>query len=111
MSSLIYHVGATAMCPHAGSIQVVAGNTRVLLSGQPTATLADNYPISGCPFTTPEPKPQPCVTVQWLGPATRVFADGQPVILQNSSGICKSAEQIPQGSPSIVATQTRVRGS
>jgi hypothetical protein len=55
-------------------------------------------------------KPQPCVKVQWATPATRVKVLGQPVLLQSSSGVCQSAEQIPQGAPVIAATQTRVRG-
>jgi hypothetical protein len=44
-------------------------------------------------------------------PATRVFVNGQPVILQTSTGLCQSAEQIPQGPPTIVATQPRVIGT
>ncbi|MFQ5603168.1 MAG: hypothetical protein ACE5HS_07860 [bacterium] len=110
MPGLFYHVNATAQCPHAGQISVVSSNTRVTVSGQPVATLGDNYPIAGCPFTVPGPKPQPCIKVQWLVPAVRVKVMGQPVILQTSSGICLSAEQIPQGPPNILATQTRVQG-
>jgi hypothetical protein len=36
---------------------------------------------------------------------------GQPAILQSSNGLCLSAEQIPQGPPSVVMTQLRVRGT
>jgi hypothetical protein len=38
----------------------------------------------------------------------RVTAGGSPVILQSSSGLCKSAEQIPGGPPSVTVTQVRV---
>lgn len=110
MSGFLLHVGATALCPHAGPVQVVSSNTRVLVGGQPVATLADNFVISGCVFTVPSGKPQPCVTVQWLVPASRVRVGGQPVILQTSTGLCQSAEQIPQGPPNVVTTQVRVRG-
>jgi hypothetical protein len=82
-----------------------------LVSSQPVATLADTYLVSGCAFTVPTGKPQPCVKVQWLVPATRIMVGGQPVILQDSTGLCQSPEQIPQGPPNVVTTQTRVKGT
>jgi hypothetical protein len=51
------------------------------------------------------------VRVQWLVPATRVFVNGQPAILQTSAGLCLSAEQIPQGPPVVAVTQPRVIGT
>lgn len=110
MTGFVLHVGATALCPHGGPLSVISSNARVKVSGQPVATLSDTYTITGCAFTVPGPKPQPCVTVQWLVPASRVRVGGQPVILQTSSGLCQSAEQIPQGPPNIVVTQVRVKG-
>jgi hypothetical protein len=88
-------------------VSVVTSNSRVQVSGQPVATVGDTYPIAGCTFMVGN-KPQPCMTTRWLVPATRVTANGQAVILQTSTGLCQSAEQIPQGPPSIVTTQTRV---
>ena len=114
MPGLLVHVGAVIMCPHAGQVSVISSNTRVLVSGMPVATMADNYLVAGCPFTVPAgpaPKPQPCVRVQWLVPATRVLVNGQPAILQLSTGLCLSVEQIPQGPPNVVTTQTRVMGT
>jgi hypothetical protein len=90
---------------------VITTNSRVLVSGQPVATLADQFLIAGCAFTIPTGKPQPCVRIQWLTPATRVFVNGQPVILQSSTGLCQSPEQIPQGAPIVVTTQPRVIGT
>jgi uncharacterized Zn-binding protein involved in type VI secretion len=111
MPGFLFHVGAAAICPHGGQVSTLSSNTRVLVSGQPVATLSDASPIAGCAFTVPTGKPQPCVTVQWLTPATRVQINGQPVILQTSTALCQSAEQIPQGAPIITATQTRVIGA
>lgn len=111
MPGPVVHVGASVICPHAGSVSVVSANTRVLVGGQPAATIADNYPVAGCPFQVPigtGTKPQPCVTARWLTPATRVLVNGQPVIIQTSTGICQSVEQIPQGPPTVVAAQPRV---
>jgi hypothetical protein len=99
------------MCPHGGQVNTITTNTRVLVGGQPVATMSDTYPIAGCTFTVPGPKPQPCVQVQWLVPATRVMVNGQPAVLQTSTGLCKSGEQIPQGAPLVTVTQTRVLGA
>jgi hypothetical protein len=110
MGSPLFHVGATAMCPHGGQVSTMPGSPRVKLGGQPAATMGDTFLVAGCPFTVPPTKPQPCVKVQWLVPATRVRIGGQFAILQSSSGLCQSAEQIPGGPPSVVVTQLRVTG-
>lgn len=110
MPGFIVHVGATIICPHGGQVTVIPSSPRVLVSGMPVATLGPptNFPVAGCAFTVPPGKPQPCVQVQWLTPATRVLVNGQPVIVQSSTGLCQSVEQIPGGPPVIAATQTRV---
>jgi hypothetical protein len=110
MPGFLMHVGASAICPHGGQVSTISTNARVLVGGQPVATFGDTYLVAGCAFTV-GPKPQPCVKVQWLVPAARVLVGGQPAMLQTSTGLCQSAEQIPQGPPSVVATQVRVRGS
>lgn len=114
MGSHIFHVGASAMCPHGAPISVASSNARVRVGGQPVALASDTCSIAGCPFQVPLPpggtKPQPCVSVNWLVPSSRVRVGGQAVVLKVSTGICQSAEQIPQGSPNVVATQFRVSG-
>jgi uncharacterized Zn-binding protein involved in type VI secretion len=111
MGAFIYQVGASAICPHGGQVTVIPTNARVLVSGQPVAVLADQFLVAGCAFTVPPGKPQPCVKVQWLVPAGRVLVGGQPAILQSSSGLCQSAEQIPQGPPTVLVTQIRASGT
>ena len=114
MPGALFHAGATAQCPHSGQVSVVSTNTKVTVGGQAVATSADTFTIAGCPFQVPagpSTKPQPCVSAKFLVPATRVTVNGSPAILQTSSGICQSAEQIPQGPPSIVQTQTKVVGT
>lgn len=110
MGAPLFHVGAQAMCPHGGQVSTAPGSPRVTVGGQPVATMADNYLVAGCAFMVGT-KPQPCVKVQWLVPATRVMVGGQPVLLQSSSGLCQSAEQIPAGPPSVVMTQMRAMGT
>lgn len=110
MPGFILNSGSTVVCPHGGSVSIITSNQRVKVDGQPAVTLNDTYTVGGCAFTVGT-KPQPCVKVQWVAPATRVRVGGQPVILQDSSGLCQSAEQIPQGPPNVVMTQIRVKGT
>ncbi|HQN29574.1 MAG TPA: hypothetical protein PKX20_00470 [Methanothrix soehngenii] len=110
MPGFLFHFGAAANCPHGGVVNVVTSNARVLVSGQPVATLADQCLVAGCAFTVPPGKPQPCLKVQWQVPSTRVFVNGQPAILNTSPALCLSPEQAPQGPPIVSATQPRVSG-
>jgi hypothetical protein len=113
-TGFLIHVGMTALCPHGGQVAVIPSNTRVRVGGQFAATASDTFTIAGCPFQVPigtGTKPQPCVTLQWIVPAVRVRISGQPAVLATSTGLCQSAEQIPQGPPNIAVTQIRVKGT
>ena len=114
MSAELYHVSATTLCPHGGNASTISSNTRVKVSGMPVATLSDMTTVAGCPFAIQVgavTKVQPCVKVQWLTPAVRVKVMGNPVLLKTSTGLCQSAEQIPQGPPNVVVTQVRAKGT
>lgn len=114
MPGHLLHVGATVQCPHGGQASIVSANQRVKVGGTAVAIVNDTTTVAGCPFQVPigtGTKPQPCVKVQWLVPATRVKVMGQPVLLKDSKGLCQSAEQIPQGSPNAAMTQIRVKGT
>jgi len=105
MPGFLLHVGATVMCSHAGQAQPTMPNSRVLVGGMQIVTIAAPYVIAGCPFVPPGGN-GPCVTGQWLVGATRVVANGQPIVLQSSASICT-----PTGTPMlVVVTQTRVTG-
>lgn len=108
--SFLLDKNATILCTHGGSVQIQTTNTRVKAGGGYVTTLNDVFTVTGCPFTVPSPKPQPCVRIQWIVPATRVRVNGSPVLIQTSTGLCQSAEQIPQGAPNVVVTQVRVQG-
>lgn len=108
MPGPIYHVGATAICPHGGQVQTISTNTRVLVNGMPVATMADTSMVAGCAFQLPGPTPSPCVKVQWLVPAARVKVMGQPVLLQTSQNLCLAATQAPQGPATVIVNQPRV---
>jgi hypothetical protein len=67
-------------------------------------TLAAPYVVAGCALPPPPAANGPCVTAQWITGATRVLANGVPVLVLSSQAICA-----PTGTPLIiVATQTRV---
>jgi hypothetical protein len=110
MPGFLFHASATAVCPHGGQVTTISANTRVLVGGLPVATASDQFMVAGCAFAV-GPKPQPCLTVRWLVPATRVLVNGHRAVIQSGPGICQSAEQIPQGPPVVTATQTRVTGT
>jgi hypothetical protein len=112
MPGFLLHVAAACQCTHAAPATIVPTQPRVLVSGQPVATMTAQIMVAGCAFTIPGPKPQPCVTIKWLMPSTRVLVMGQPAMLLPSPGvgpgICQSPEQIPQGPPVVGAVQPRV---
>ena len=114
MPGPILHVGAGVMCPHGGARAGRPGQPRACSSaGMPVATMADTFPVAGCPFQVPVgtgTKPQPCVRVQWLGAGARVQVNGAPVILPTSAGLGVSAEQHPAGPADVSAVHSCRRG-
>src|SRR5438874_6700939 len=103
MPGPLLHLGATVLCSHGGQAMPSAPNPRVLVSGQPVATMPAPYMVAGCPFVPPGGN-GPCVTAQWVVAATRVLVGGQPVLTQTSVAICT-----PTGTPlNVIVTQTRV---
>jgi hypothetical protein len=104
MPGTLLHLGATVLCAHGGQAQPTVPNPRVLVSGQPTVTIASPYVVAGCAMPPPTAGNGPCITAQWLTAATRVLSNGQPLLLLDSQAICA-----PTGTPLIVATtQLRV---
>lgn len=99
---------STVLCPHGVPAQHVPSQVRVMANHAPMLVLADLGVVAGCPFTLPPGTPSPCVSVQWLVPATRVRVSGQFVLLQSSSGLAKSPAQVPQGPPNVAVAETRV---
>lgn len=110
MPGPLAHVGMVALCPHGGMVTEIPSAPRVLLSGMPVATMADQYLIAGCVLNVAG-APHPCVRVQWLVPAVRVKANLMPMINQTSVGLCLAADMVPQGPPVIASTQPRVMGT
>jgi uncharacterized Zn-binding protein involved in type VI secretion len=107
MPGPLLHLGATVTCAHLGQAQPTSVNARVLVSGQPIATMTSTYSIMGCTFPSISVGAPPCATAQWVRGATRVLAGGVPVLLMDSQAVC-----VPTGTPLIpVAAQPRVVGT
>lgn len=107
MSDPAVTTGAALMCPHGGTIAIATRNVRVLAGGAPIATITDGFSVADCPFVT-ESGPLPCVSIAWTASATRVLIDGQPPILQTSTGLALGVGGIASGLAIIAATQSRV---
>ena len=104
MPGFLLHVGATVLCAHAGQAQPTVPNPRVIVSGQPTVTLAAPYVVAGCTLPPPPAANGPCVTAQWVVGAVQVQSQGQPVAILTGTATC-----VPTGTPLIpVMAQTLV---
>jgi len=110
MPGFLLHVGASVKCPHGGTVTGVP-TSKVLVDKKPALTAADQWLVAGCAFTVPPGKPQPCVVVRWIAPATKVLIGGKPAVLSLSGGACQSAEQAPQGPPLVASSQTKAVGT
>jgi len=76
---------------------------RVLVAGQPAATIAAPYIVAGCAFVPPAGN-GPCVTAQWVVGAVQVTSMGQPLALLTGMAVC-----VPTGTPLLpVSAQPRV---
>ena len=103
MPGPVLHLGAVVTCSHGGQAVPTAPVPRVLVSGQPVATIAAPYAVAGCAFVAPAGN-GPCVTGQWVVGAVRVLAMGQPLALQSGVSICA-----PTGTPLLpLVVQPRV---
>ncbi len=96
------------MCPHGGSVQIIGTNMRAKAS-DPLATASDTFIVAGCPFVIGT-APHPCVKVQWIVSSSRCKAGGNPLLTQQSVGMCVAGDQAPQGTVQVVSTQSKVSG-
>jgi hypothetical protein len=86
---------------------MVTSNARVLADGAPVLTMSDAGLIAGCSLLAGD-RPNPCVSVRWMGIAARVLISGQPAVKQAAAGICLTSAQTPAGPVIVVAGQSRI---
>jgi hypothetical protein len=89
MPGPILHLGAVVTCYHGGMAEPLDIVPTVLVSGMPVATLASVYLIAGCAFPPPPVANGPCVVGEWVLGATRVFAEGLPVLTEVGVAVCE----------------------
>lgn len=108
MAAPILTTASIVTCPHGAPIAATGVASRVLIGGVPVLTIAVTAVVQGCPL---QPPVQSCASVTWETCASRVFADGKPVVLQSSSGMCLSHAGQPAGPAMAMDVQTRVVGN
>ncbi len=101
---------STVLCPHGGRATLATSNTVAQVDGGFVLLQSDEHAVVGCPFTIPPSKPQPCVKIRWVSAAVMTKVNQTPVLLQTSTGLCFSAEGIPQGPAVVAQTQSKARG-
>jgi|SRR5215203_349873 len=107
MPDYLLHEGATVLCFHPpGQARPTSFSMRVRVSGRAVVTQPTLYTVTGCALSSPPPKPF-CATASWISAATRVRADGVPVLLRSSQATCVSTGT----GVNVVQTQMRVRGT
>lgn len=111
MSQPIVTQGTIITCPHSVPATIPASGAKLLIAGTPAALQGDKGLVSGCPFTLPGGKLQPCVTAELTGAATKVMSGGRPVLLLNPGDLCKSGDQVVNGPVIWSSPQTKVLGS
>lgn len=78
MPGLVLHAGAVLTCSHGGQVKIVPAQVRAEVSGTPICTVADVFTVVGCPGVMGVV----CTTVTWQNTASRVTANGVPVLVQ-----------------------------
>jgi hypothetical protein len=102
----ILTVNDVMMCPHGGSVSLASSQAAVKARRGQVLRASDTFAIVGCAFNIGV-SPHPCTTVSWQNPAQSVKAGGEAVLTSASVGICKAADQAPQGTVLIQMTQTK----
>jgi hypothetical protein len=105
MPGFLLHAGSIARCPHGGTALPASSNPRITVSGHPLVVQNSTFVIAGCALPEIGSQIHRCVTAHFVTAASRVRANGIPVLLRDSHAVCS-----PNGAPlQIVQTQTRVR--
>lgn len=104
MPGPVLHLGCTVLCAHAGQVTPTVTSPRVLLGGQPAATLGAPWTVAGCAMPPPNAGNGPCVTAMFTVGSTRVLCGGLPLLLMSSTATC-----VPTGTPATpTVCQARV---
>ena len=104
-------VTTSLSCFHQAPATVPPSQQAVSIMGGLVATMSGQIAVAGCPFA-PGGVAQPCVTIKWSQPSTKVTIMGQPLLLMPppdagiAPGVCLAAA--PQGAATVKANQAKV---
>ena len=103
-------VGTSLVCLHQAPA-LLPPTPVVSVLGQPVVTAAAQIGVVGCTFA-PGGVAQPCLTIRWSMPSTKVTVQGQPLLLMPppgtgpAPGVCLGPA--PQGVPQVKVNQAKV---
>ena len=98
-------VASTLTCPHQGTVDVSqTSNDTVRVGGDLVLLTSDVHSVRGCAFMQGN-KPSPCMTVCWTNGSGEVRGNTAQFVTDAATGTCRSAEQAPQGTVTVVETQ------
>ena len=109
MAGYLLTTASQVQCPHGGQATLTTSNTDVKADNAFALLETDVHGVSGCPFTVPPSKPQPCVRIEWSAGAVMGKNHSTAFLVQSSVGKCYSGEGALQGVAIVVRTQTKVQ--
>jgi hypothetical protein len=109
MTAGLLNTSSMMMCPHGGTVNAIASNTKAKADGDYILRASDTFAIVGCPFVLGI-VPHPCVQVKWVQTALKSKVLSDFTLTQQSVGLCVAADQAAQGTVLINSTQLKVSG-
>jgi hypothetical protein len=104
MPGFLLNASSMVTCAHGGMAKATVLYPKVLVKGQPAILVTGPFQVAGCAMPPPPAGNGPCLMGQFMVGSTKVLANGLPLLLQSSQGICA-----PTGTPLIIGvTQTFV---
>ena len=91
--------GSTLQCVHGGSGKVQASQSKLKVDGKAVLLQSDllKATVSDCPNTNAAAGQAPCLKVTSIisGLSTDLTVDGQPVMLENATGLTNATPPLP----------------
>ena len=108
--TVVLTTAATVACTFQGKVVLTPPRSALQVNGTPVPTagnVGDWKPVpASCQAKTPEPKPSPCTGVGSVsaGRSTRLFVDGDPVVLEDLSALSTGSDVAVGHTVSVKAT-------
>ncbi len=95
----ILTAASVLQCIHGGSVKVQASQSKLQVDGQAALLQSDLLAatVSNCPNTNAAAGQTPCLKVTSIlsGLSTDLLVDGQPVMLENATGLTNATPPLP----------------